>query len=228
MKNNKLEILWNYIDKAVSVEDNILTIENADIFLSIPEMFGFGEKKKNPLDAILTHIGEYGNQHLKMNKFVVKTGPYIINFEKDKVNSSNDNPAIVMVTSGDLIFTRRWYKDGVLHRDDDKPALVDKIPIEEFPRLISWYKDGVLHRDGDKPALMEFWSEFKIAKAFWYKKGKKIAEINVTNDGEIKTTTCDDNLNLEDYTKLISQPFPNNTFPIEQFYCDINKTYSYE
>ena len=41
-----------------------------------------------------------------------------------------------------------WYKDGVLHRDDDLPAKTTRFGTQ------MWYKEGALHRDGDKPAVI--------------------------------------------------------------------------
>jgi hypothetical protein len=42
-----------------------------------------------------------------------------------------------------------WYKDGVLHRDGDLPAIIfDNGQME-------WYNNGRPHRDGDKPAVMD-------------------------------------------------------------------------
>lgn len=43
----------------------------------------------------------------------------------------------------------RWYKNGVLHRDNDLPAVIYKIKIRE------WWKNGQLHRD-KKPACIAF------------------------------------------------------------------------
>ncbi len=57
--------------------------------------------------------------------------------------------------------TQRWYKDGVLHRDDDEPAVI-------YPSgTYEWHKDGKLHRDGDEPALI-----FAGGTRKWYKNGK--------------------------------------------------------
>lgn len=41
----------------------------------------------------------------------------------------------------------RWYRDGVLHRDDDEPAAI------WISGARQWYRDGLLHRDNDKPAV---------------------------------------------------------------------------
>jgi len=42
-----------------------------------------------------------------------------------------------------------WYKNGVVHRDDDLPACVysDGTAV--------WYKDGTVHRDNDLPAIIK-------------------------------------------------------------------------
>ena len=58
--------------------------------------------------------------------------------------------------------TRYWYKDGVLHRDNDLPA----IELADGTRY--WYKDGKLHRAGDKPAI-----EWADGTRAWYKEGKR-------------------------------------------------------
>lgn len=58
--------------------------------------------------------------------------------------------------------TRRWYKHGQLHKDNDLPAIIfaDGIKI--------WYKDGEIHRDNG-PAVI--WPNGSCA---WYKNGKHI------------------------------------------------------
>lgn len=57
--------------------------------------------------------------------------------------------------------TKRWYKEGVLHREEDLPA------IEYINRIKIWYKNGLLHRDNDHPAI-----EDDVGTKKWYKEGK--------------------------------------------------------
>lgn len=38
-----------------------------------------------------------------------------------------------------------WHKNGEIHRDFDKPAVIGRVYKE-------WWRNGKLHRDGDKPA----------------------------------------------------------------------------
>ena len=53
-----------------------------------------------------------------------------------------------------------WYKNGLMHRDNDKPAVI-------FPNNTkAWYKNGKIHRDGDKPAVMGV-----NGTKMWYKNG---------------------------------------------------------
>lgn len=84
-----------------------------------------------------------------------------------------------------------WYKDNIVHRDDDLPAVVfkdgDKI----------WYKNGLIHRDNDLPAIVSkageqwFRNDLKhrekgpavitnYGKEYWFINGKDITD-QVTN-----------------------------------------------
>lgn len=90
--------------------------------------------------------------------------------------------------------TERWFKDGSLHRDDDKPAII------WFDGSQTWYKDGNLHRDGDKPAIIwfngdkEWWVDGKLHRdgdqpaiiyadgsKEWWKDGFKILKEEAKN-----------------------------------------------
>jgi hypothetical protein len=56
--------------------------------------------------------------------------------------------------------TKRWYKNGKLHREDG-PA------IEWLDDTKEWYKNGLLHRE-DGPAI-----EWSNGIKFWFKNGKR-------------------------------------------------------
>ena len=61
-------------------------------------------------------------------------------------------------TEQDQHGTLRWHKDNLLHRDNDKPALI-------WPGgPIAWYKNGLRHRDDDKPALIG-----EEGSLYWFK-----------------------------------------------------------
>lgn len=73
--------------------------------------------------------------------------------ENGRLHSIDDQPAIIY-DNGD----RMWFKHGVKHRDNDKPA-------EELSSYDAWWQNGEMHRDGDKPAVDS--GDEKI----WYKHG---------------------------------------------------------
>jgi len=56
--------------------------------------------------------------------------------------------------------TKRHYRNDVLHRDGDLPA------VEYSDGSKCWYRDGELHREGDKPAI-----EIAEGTKHWYKNG---------------------------------------------------------
>jgi hypothetical protein len=70
------------------------------------------------------------------------------------LHSFNDNPAVSNKEK------QAWYKEGELHREGDKPAL-----IELDSGISSYYINGKLHRDGDDPAVESNWF------SQWYKDG---------------------------------------------------------
>ena len=43
---------------------------------------------------------------------------------------------------------QRWYLNGKLHRDNDKPAIIYQNGTQY------WYFNGKIHRDNDKPAII--------------------------------------------------------------------------
>ena len=54
------------------------------------------------------------------------------------------------------ISTEVWYKDGVIHRDGDKPAKI-KYFGDKTINSYSFYKDGILDRDKG-PALVNYYA----------------------------------------------------------------------
>jgi len=68
----------------------------------------------------------------------------------------NDFPAVIQ-TDG----TQYWYKYGKQHRDNDLPALI-------YPSGTKlWYKNGEYHRDNDLPAVIR-----ENGHQLWYKNNK--------------------------------------------------------
>ena len=58
----------------------------------------------------------------------------------------DDQPAVNNCYNGTRVCTQKWFKNYVLHRDNDMPAVIHG--NERF-----WYQNGVLHRGPDKPAV---------------------------------------------------------------------------
>ena len=47
----------------------------------------------------------------------------------------------------DILGTKRWYKNDLLHRDNDLPA-IEYASGDKF-----WYQNNLIHRDNDLPAI---------------------------------------------------------------------------
>jgi hypothetical protein len=68
-----------------------------------------------------------------------------------------------------------WRKDGLVHRDGDKPARI------YWNGTLVWFKNGQIHRDGDKPARI-----YADGALNWFKNGQyhrdgdKPAQIGMT------------------------------------------------
>ena len=89
-----------------------------------------------------------------------------VNFNYGSIDSKDDIPAIVW--SDGLC---EWYKDGVLHRGNDKPAVVYPNGTD-----VSYYVNGVLHRNFDKPA----WC--RQGRRVWYSNGQRHRERDLPAD----------------------------------------------
>jgi hypothetical protein len=68
-----------------------------------------------------------------------------------------------------------WWKDGELHREDDKPAWI------YADGALEWLKNGDWHRDGDKPAVIDADGSLR-----WYKNGLR------HRDSDKPATICPD------------------------------------
>jgi hypothetical protein len=59
---------------------------------------------------------------------------------------------------------KTWYSDGEIHRDGDRPAVID-----HRRQVQVWYKKGKRHREGGQPAVIE-----SNGKQQWYLDGQCI------------------------------------------------------
>jgi len=53
--------------------------------------------------------------------------------------------------------TKTWYQNGLLHRDNDQPAVIRRYGNK------NWFQNGKLHRDNDLPAIIH-----SDGSQFWY------------------------------------------------------------
>ena len=91
------------------------------------------------------------------NEIKIKISMWEIKWYKNgKLHRDNDKPA-TMWWEGFTI----WYKNGKRHRDNDQPAVIDP----DGTRF--WYRNGYLHRGDGKPAIIE------NGRQYWYKHGKQ-------------------------------------------------------
>ena len=68
-----------------------------------------------------------------------------------------------------------WVKNGLLHRDGDKPAEI------YANGSLAWYKNDLVHREGDKPADINSDGDLLWSKnGYWHRDGDKPARIEAT------------------------------------------------
>lgn len=134
---------------------NIFTLPFFKIFCFISYIF---RKRVNyfvHIDGKIKHIlndyyiyKDYNLINIKEEYFLAK-----YSFYKGKLHSFNDNPAY------SSLGINKWYKNGVLHRNNDLPAYIE----EQF--VLKWYNNGKIHRDNLKPAVK--YVHENIAEEFW-------------------------------------------------------------
>jgi antitoxin component YwqK of YwqJK toxin-antitoxin module len=88
-------------------------------------------------------------------------------YKNGKLHRDNDLPAIIYKLFQDEE-EQYWFKNGKLHRDNDLPAIISSIGYQ------GWYKNGEIHRDNDLPAVIH-----QDGHQYWYKNGKLHREHNL-------------------------------------------------
>ena len=123
--------------------------------------------RDNDLPAIIrangTKMWYYeGKKHRENNLPAIIDGDSMEWYYEDKLHRyDNDQPAVMINRPKHGAFRYEWFKNGLLHRDNDLPAIIDHIGNKE------WYYNGVLHRDNDLPAVITY-NGYKA----WYVNGK--------------------------------------------------------
>jgi hypothetical protein len=81
---------------------------------------------------------------------------------EDNLHSENDKPALIFLKENRPRI--KWYKNGLLHRDGDKPAELSRYSEE-------WYQNGKLYRDNNKPSKEFRFEDLDEDNPNWYKEG---------------------------------------------------------
>jgi hypothetical protein len=61
------------------------------------------------------------------------------------------------------IVSTSYYKNRLLHRDDDLPAFISKDKTTQC-----WFQYGKFHRENDKPAYINFINDIDYVEMRWY------------------------------------------------------------
>lgn len=74
--------------------------------------------------------------------------------EKGKLHDKEDGTAAKITTNPFISETHEHFKNGIAHRDDDKPQEIHHEFTDDGWKVTKqvWRQNGLIHRDGDKPA----------------------------------------------------------------------------
>ena len=64
------------------------------------------------------------------------------------------------------IIEKAWYKNGILHRENDEPAFIQYPYAVELIKK-TWYKDGKCYRENDKPTHIIYHTDGEIHSERW-------------------------------------------------------------
>jgi hypothetical protein len=64
-------------------------------------------------------------------------------YKNGVIHRDHDLPAVIYSNG-----SQYWYQNGLIHRDNDLPAIIFVSGTEH------WYQNGLLHRDNDLPAMV--------------------------------------------------------------------------
>lgn len=94
---------------------------------------------------------------------------YEIWYKEKIVHRDNDLPAVVQYNLYEEILVEKWIQNNKLHRDEDKPALIKYNFYPHSPECEMYYKNDKLHRNFDLPAAIYYEKENNyIQKEEWY------------------------------------------------------------
>lgn len=100
-----------------------------------------------------------------------------------------DNAPIIFDSNGIVSYV--YYKNGHVHRDNDKPALILLNTLEPA-EIKLWYKNGKRHRDNNKPAYIKYKERnYRVKELTWYVNDKEHRDFDLPStvkkvNGKIK------------------------------------------
>ena len=103
---------------------------------------------------------------MKCEKIKTSYGHKLI-WQVDSVIHREGAPAVIEYT-GEVITREKWYRHGVLHKDDG-PASVIYYPSGQV-KIEEWFKQSSLSRAG-APAIIEYGKDGTIIKEEWWLDG---------------------------------------------------------
>lgn len=93
---------------------------------------------------------------MKRPRYMFDLEPKYIRNNIGQMHSFNDEPAVILLHQHtNIISAKIWYKEGKIHRGDDKSAIIEYYLSGKI-KARTWYKEGKIHREGDLPAIETF------------------------------------------------------------------------
>lgn len=71
-------------------------------------------------------------------------------------NGHDAEKPVVKLDPATGLMVERYYVRGKLHREDDKPAVIEYDPGANRIVREQWFRNGKLHRDDNRPAFVEY------------------------------------------------------------------------
>lgn len=104
------------------------------------------------------------------------------------LNSIDNKPAQINYNLSGRTLNKKWYRLNTLHREKDKPAIVEynfNDDIGEYIASHEWYYNGERHRENE-PAVIKYYPNGKISLTIWYNNNIMLKKIEYYENGNPK------------------------------------------
>lgn len=136
-----------------------------------------------PLNDLKKEIGEnisYGIDNILIDclkdclgeEFIMKNDGETYYYKDGFLHRDGDKPAIVSIGYEGTFLA--WYQYDLLHRENDKPATIDS----GYEDIYQWYEHGTVHRAGNRPAVI-YKCAGETSGLQWFSHGIKIEKENL-------------------------------------------------